>query len=136
MKRFASALIVFFHLSGCVVTSWSPSQILAASDTSLCSTFAHVLRYQDYYRTDLMNEIQRRNLIRPEFKASIEAGNAQIGMTPIEAVCAWAAPTRINTTTTEAGSSEQWVYQYGTAIGRPRLYFLYFRGNRLTAIQE
>jgi len=119
---------------GCV-TSWSAAELSAASGMQLCDTFAFELALKNLYRTDLMDEITRRKLIRPEYQSAVNAGEAKVGMSEIEAVCAWAAPSRVNTTTTAAGIGEQWVWQRGGAIGRPTFKYLYFRNGYVTTMQ-
>jgi len=133
--RIVLTAVATLFLGGCA-TSWTPAELSAASDDRLCDSFAVVLRYNDQYRTDLMDEIKRRKLIRSKYQSAVDSGDAKIGMSPIEAVCAWSNPTRINKTTTANGVMEQWVFEYGGAVGRPTFNFLYFRDGYVVSIQE
>lgn len=133
--RIAMTVVSTLLVGGCA-TSWTPAELSAASDTRLCSTFAVVLHYNGKYRKDLMDEITKRKLIRSEFQSAVDSGDAKIGMTPIEAVCAWSSPTRVNKTTSLNGVMEQWVFEYGGAVGRPTFNFLYFRDGYVVSIQE
>ena len=52
-----------------------------------------------------------------------------VGMTPEEALqSAWGKPLRVNRTTSDRGTSEQWVYEGGN--------YLYFDNGKLTVIQH
>ncbi|MFC5699738.1 stalk domain-containing protein [Cohnella faecalis] len=68
-----------------------------------------------------------------EFKWSAKVWNAIkeeevfIGMTTPQALMSWGEPDDINTTTTEYGIFEQWVYGYS---------YLYFQNGKLTTIQN
>jgi hypothetical protein len=62
-------------------------------------------------------------------KESLIGANPSIGMTMDEVInSSWGEPEDINKTTTEYGTSEQWVYS------RDR--YIYFDDNKVTAIQE
>lgn len=58
----------------------------------------------------------------------IENGEVRIGFTKQMCIEAWGEPEVINTTTTENGKIEQWVYGWYS--------YLYFEGNKLVAIQD
>ena len=59
----------------------------------------------------LVAEIKSRRLVRPEQVDAVLRRQVAIGMTDIEALCTWGAPT----TVTAVGAEEQWVYipKYG-----------------------
>lgn len=57
----------------------------------------------------------------------IENGEVRIGFTKQMCIESWGEPEYINTTTTESGKFEQWVYGWFS--------YLYFEGNKLVAIQ-
>lgn len=62
-------------------------------------------------------------------KAKRKKEGVSIGMTKQEVLdSSWGRPQKINTTTTAAGTREQWVYGNGG--------YLYFRDNQLTTIQN
>jgi hypothetical protein len=67
--------------------------------------------------------------------------DAEVGMTAYQVRCetSWGSPNRVNTTTTAAGTTEQWVYTGGlnrsSYLPQARGY-LYFRGGILFAIQK
>lgn len=58
----------------------------------------------------------------------IENGEVRIGFTKQMCIESWGEPEVINTTTTESGKFEQWVYGWFS--------YLYFEGNKLVAIQD
>ena len=64
----------------------------------------------------------------PRVRAAIKAQKVFIGMTPGQATASWGAPDDVNSTTTAAGTREQWVYNNGG--------YLYFEGGHLVAIQN
>lgn len=77
----------------------------------------------------LERERSLQRLIASCRKRGISQETVKLGMTQEEVrACGWGNPSSINTTTTARGTHEQWVYD-----GRS---YLYFQGNRLTAIQN
>lgn len=74
---------------------------------------------------------KRKALLTKKFGASnanlIVKGIIKIGMTKAMCEESWGAPDKINTTITSYGTSEQWVYGYN---------YVYFEGNKITAIQN
>lgn len=74
--------------------------------------------------------LQREQTRRAASAAQIARPSPRIGMTKEQVTkqTNWGKPYDINRTTTSAGSREQWVYPSGR--------YLYFDGNRLTAIQD
>ena len=57
----------------------------------------------------------------------IHSRKVAIGMTKEQATMAWGKPQKINSSTSSAGVTEQWVYRIGN--------YIYFEGNKLTNIQ-
>lgn len=64
----------------------------------------------------------------PEVWSAIEDGRVFVGMTAEQARMGWGSPIEINTTVTEGGKHEQWVY--------PGRNFIYVENGRVTAAQK
>lgn len=62
----------------------------------------------------------------------IKNGNIAVGMTQWMVIDAWGKPNDINTTTTEYGSSEQWVYRTGSYDAK----YVYFEDGKVETIQH
>lgn len=62
---------------------------------------------------------------------AIANGQIVIGMTADEAVRAWGQPTKVNSTTTQAGRSEQWVYRRGQLGAQ----YVYVDAGRVRSVQ-
>ena len=76
-------------------------------------------------------EIDRQNAeVQKRIAAQMKKPDVQIGMTRQQVVknTRWGAPMKINTTITQYGTTEQWVY-WGYQ-------YLYFESGKLTVIQK
>lgn len=138
-KKFSARIILFYlvllPLSGCQIT-WTAAQLASATDLRLCEALA-MGRNVNMSRPDITQELEKRAALRPQFKRAALSGNVAIGMTAVEATCAWSGPTDINTTVTEFGTTQQWVYRtyYGPTLGSTTKY-LYLKDGIVTAIQN
>lgn len=64
-------------------------------------------------------------------EAAIRVGEVFVGMPASAAVQAWGQPTRVNTTHSRRGSSEQWVYRRG----RSGTQYIYVEDGVVTSVQ-
>lgn len=78
---------------------------------------------------EAITTVMRVHDVRQEDLEAIREGGALVGMSKCGALAAWGRPERVNSTTNQRGTREQWVY------GGHRNY-LYFEGGRLTTIQN
>ena len=67
-----------------------------------------------------------------DVQANINTGRVGVGMTSLEAFQAWGSPSRVNSTVTARGSSQQWVYRRERGAAD----YVYVTDGVVTAVQS
>jgi hypothetical protein len=124
----ATILPVAALLSACAgsparLASMSAEELRQQTPMNLCNAYHHWGQ-----SATIKQVLTERNIVRSDQWEVVDAEKIRVGMTDVEAVCAWGYPDKVN----RASYGDQWVYGIVPGVNLPRQY-VYVRGGVVTA---
>ena len=112
------------------IVSEAPEALAKERSDDLCAAYENLSNTPR--RQAILEELQKRHVLRDEYMSQINSKKVAIRMSPIETMCAWGLPNKVNSTISASGSFVQWVYQLGGLSAQ----YVYFSNDVVSSIQS
>ena len=141
MKKIYLILLIAVFLSGCASISGPISGKKFGNDFNkrqIGKFYSYV--YPEYKQECRQYYINNHPDLKKDIKSIILEGKLKIGMSAEQVIASIGNPEDVNTTVTEFGTNEQWIYGF-TGVNASGYYvdnsqYIYFDNGKLTTIQK